>query len=264
MSIADTTRGRLIALVQTVDDQREAIETFKANRAEAKAQLETVIAEIRSTIKDPEAEPRETMGKLAKLERQRIRRQLELDTVKANMTAAKGEGQLAASQILGILRDLRDGSGLFDDGTIDTATGELLTPEKAEQAAQVLNATGKAPGPLSPTDAAVAAIGAVVGVGPATDAPDDGRDAPSSTWDSRLTIAPHVASKKITPQCGDTLRDAGFSQLNDVQAFRVDRGDGWREDLKAFVAEKTGYLLTTRNLDGLDEAIEARLSTKGQ
>jgi len=144
---------------------------------------------------------------------------------------------------------------------IDTATGEVLTPEKAEQAAQVLNATGKAPAPLSPTDASVAAIGAVVGVGPAV--ADDGRDAPSSTWDNRLTVAPHVATKKINPQCGDMLRQAGLAQLNDVQSVRVVYAD-WRERIRAEVLEKTGYKLTDRQLDGLDEAIEARLSNKGQ
>lgn len=298
MSIADTTRGRLIALVQAVDDQREAIETFKSNRAEAKAQLETVIAEIRSTIKDPEADPRETMSKLAKLERQRIRRQLELDTVKANMVAAKGEAQLAASQILGILRDLRDGGDLFEQPgeTIDKETGEVIsdggtgdiaaitisTPEgsttitsadaprvianieaairqRTEEAAQVLNDTGKVPSALSPTDASVAAIGAVVGVGP-----DDGRDAPSETWDNRLTVAPHVASKKINPACGDQLRQAGYSQLNDVQAVRVEFPDDWKRIITEQVFAKTVYKLTDRQLDGLDEAIEARLNNKGQ
>jgi hypothetical protein len=275
MSIADTTRGRLIALVQTVDDQREAIETFKANRAEAKAQLETVIAEIRSTIKDPEAEPRETMGKLAKLERQRIRRQLELVTLKANKTAAKGEGQLADSQILVILRDLRDGGDPFEqpgeqidretgevvathatvlvtDGTsytIDKRTGkaETLTPEKAEQAAQI---------PLSPTDASVAAIGAVVGVGP-----DDGRDAPSSTWDSRLTVSCGVANpKKVNAQTAEHLRTAGYPTLNEVEAFRREHWDkGWRDAFREEVKIGSGYLLTDRNLDGLEESIKTRL-----
>lgn len=160
---------------------------------------------------------------------------------------------------------------------VDTKTGEVkytvgVDPAKPgadftstwvppEEAAQVLNATGKAPAPLSPTDASVAAIGAVVGVGPAV--ADDGRDAPSSTWDNRLTIAPHVATKKINPQCGDMLRQAGFAQLNDVQSVRVVYAD-WRERIRAEVLEKTGYKLTDRQLDGLDEAIEARLSNKGQ
>jgi hypothetical protein len=38
----------------------------------------------------------------------------------------------------------------------------------------------------------------------------------------------------------------------------------WRERIRAEVLEKTGYKLTDRQLDGLDEAIEARLSNKGQ
>lgn len=145
---------------------------------------------------------------------------------------------------------IRDDGTLGDTEEVDTETGEVRTAS-----------------PLSPTDSSVAAIGAAVGVGPALeeaapDAPDDGRDAPSGTWDKRLSVAPAVASKKIDSKCGDKLREAGFSQLNDVQAFRTKHGDNWRAELSSKVWEETSYKLTPRQLDGLDEAIEARL--KGQ